>query len=43
VNSPFSGTVPPYVITTRNRATDMAALALSKCTLFGKVLPEVLA
>jgi isopenicillin N synthase-like dioxygenase len=42
VNTPFTGTVPPYVTTNRNRGTDMAALALSKCTLFGKALPEVL-
>jgi isopenicillin N synthase-like dioxygenase len=43
VNTPFTGTVLPYVATGRNRDTDIAALALSKCTLFGKALPEVLA
>jgi isopenicillin N synthase-like dioxygenase len=42
-NTPFTGTVLPYVATSRNRETDMAALALSKCTLFGKTLPQVLA
>lgn len=43
VNTPFAGPVPPYVLTSRNRDTEMAALALSKCTLFGKAVPEVLA
>jgi len=31
------------VATSRNRHTDMAALALSNCTLFGQPLPVILA
>jgi isopenicillin N synthase-like dioxygenase len=41
-NTPFAGTVLPYVATRWNQNTDIAALALSKCALFGKALPEVL-
>jgi isopenicillin N synthase-like dioxygenase len=42
VNTPFAGDVTPYVRNATNRKVDMAALAVQKCTLFGKPPPRVL-
>jgi isopenicillin N synthase-like dioxygenase len=42
VNTPFSGTVAPYVRNHTNSGVDMAELAAQKCILFGKPPPKAL-
>jgi isopenicillin N synthase-like dioxygenase len=42
VNTPFSGSVRPYVENDSNRGVDLAELSIQKCTLFGKPRPRVL-